>query len=349
MEINTISLTLKIVFCMKKVTRTMSLPISKTAFAFLFAFFLLALGCKKSNERNALKDFHQVNLVDNNGSYGAALHNPTLRNAWGIAFSPGGIAWVNANAGHVSELFDQDGNPIRTPVNIPSPLDTIGGTPTGIVFNSTPDFLLSDGGKALFIFVGDDGVLSGWNQAAGNNALRIKNNASTAVYKGLALASSGGANFLYAADFKTGKIDVWDKNFTPVNMSFSDPNLPSGYAPFNIQLVGNWLVVLYAKVGPEGDEETGQGFGFVNIFNTDGSFVKRFASRGCAERIHGVLHRLPLPSLMIMTEIMMITKAMITAWAKSTAMTITNQSYWSAILAMAASMDLVSMENSSDS
>jgi uncharacterized protein (TIGR03118 family) len=273
---------------MKKVTRTMSLPISKTAFAFLFAFFLLALGCKKSNERNALKDFHQVNLVDNNGSYGAALHNPTLRNAWGIAFSPGGIAWVNANAGHVSELFDQDGNPIRTPVNIPSPLDTIGGTPTGIVFNSTPDFLLSDGGKALFIFVGDDGVLSGWNQAAGNNALRIKNNASTAVYKGLALASSGGANFLYAADFKTGKIDVWDKYFTPVNMSFSDPNLPSGYAPFNIQLVGNWLVVLYAKVGPEGDEETGQGFGFVNIFNTDGSFVKRFASRGWLNAPWGV-------------------------------------------------------------
>src|SRR4029077_7948195 len=102
------------VFCMKKVTRTMSLPISKTVFSLLSAFLLLALGCKKSNERNALKDFHQVNLVDNNGSYGATLHNPTLLNAWGIAFSPGGIAWVNANAGHVSELFDQDGNVIRT-------------------------------------------------------------------------------------------------------------------------------------------------------------------------------------------------------------------------------------------
>src|SRR5882724_1147957 len=236
---------------MKKVTKTSSISFSKISFILLSALFLFAMGCKKSNERrNELKDFNQVNLVDNNGAFHAANLDASLMNAWGLAFSPGGIAWVNANAGHVSELYSAEGVKPRAAVNIPSPEDSVGGTPTGIVFNSTKDFMLSNGSPAAFIFVGDDGVLSAWNGPAGANAFRIYNNAATSVYKGLALASSGGANYLYAANFKTGKIDVWDKNFAPVwSMSFTDPNLPSGYAPFNIQLVGSWLVVLYAKVG----------------------------------------------------------------------------------------------------
>jgi uncharacterized protein (TIGR03118 family) len=253
---------------------------TRAAAALLFVF-LFSTSCRKSIQQKQLRDFQQVNLVDNNGKYNATRTDPTLINAWGLAFSPNGIAWVNANGGHVSEVWDNLGNILRPAVNIPSPGDTIGGTPTGIVFNSTTaDFWLSNGAKAAFIFVGDDGILSGWNGAAGANALLVKDNSSTAVYKGLTLASSGGANYLYAANFKTGKIDVWDKNFGPVSMPFWDPQIPAGYAPFNIQAVGSWLVVLYAKVGPTGDEETGQGKGFVNIFNTDGSFVRRFASKG---------------------------------------------------------------------
>jgi uncharacterized protein (TIGR03118 family) len=253
---------------------------TKAAIAFFFATFILSIGCRKSNQQKQLKNFEQVNLVDNNGEYHAARTDATLINAWGLAFSPNGIAWVNSESGHVSEVWDNLGNILRPAVNIPSPGDSVGGNPTGIVFNSTPsDFWLSNGAKATFIFVGNDGILSGWNGAAGANALLIKDNSATSVYTGLTLASSGGANYLYAANFKTGKIDVWDKNFTPVSMPFWDPNLPAGYAPFNIQVVGSWLVVLYAKVGADGDEEKGQGKGFVDIFNTNGSFVRRFASR----------------------------------------------------------------------
>jgi len=276
---------------MKKATRTTSLFLSRTVCFVLFAL-VFSISCRKGVEQKALKDFQQVNLVDNNGAYGATHQDATLINAWGLAWAPSGIAWVNSQAGHVSELYDKDGAPLRK-INIPSPVDTIGGNPTGIVFNGTTDFTISNGKPGLFFFVGVDGVFSGWNGTAGNNALRIKNGPPPTSFTGLTSATNGGANFLYAANFGAGKIDVWDKNLAPVSMSFKDPFLPSGYSPFNIQLVGTWLVVLYAKVGPDGRDQAGEGLGFVSIFNTDGSFIKRFASRGPLNAPWGVVQAPP--------------------------------------------------------
>jgi uncharacterized protein (TIGR03118 family) len=256
----------------------------------LFVLMLgLALSCKKVKiDKNDLRDFQQVNLVANSDAYSLVLTDPTLLNAWGLAWSPGGIAWVNAQAAHVSELYTAEGAIVRPPVNIPSPADTIGGTPTGIVFAGGAGFKLANGQPAAFLFDGDDGVLSGWNGAAGNNALRIADNSASAAYTGLALATWNGSHFLYAANFKTGKIEAWDTTFTPVTMPFIDPALPAGYSPFNIQSVGSWLYVMYAKVGDDGEEEKGAGLGFVDIFNPDGSFVKRFASQGALNAPWGV-------------------------------------------------------------
>jgi hypothetical protein len=101
---------------------------------------------------------------------------------------------------------------------------------------------------------------------------------------------SEGFTYLYAADFRTGRIAVWDTAWNVVTwMPFRDPALPSGYAPFNVQSVGTWLYVMYAKVGPDGRDEAGAGLGFVDVFNTDGSFVKRFASRGTLNAPWGVV------------------------------------------------------------
>ena len=241
----------------------------------------LSVSCRKANiDQNDLRNFQQVNLVSNNGANGPTLTDPTLQNAWGIAWSPTGIAWVNAEAAHVSELYTGEGAIVRPPVNIPSPTDTIGGAPTGIVFAGGAGFQLANGQPAAFLFVGDDGVLSGWNGAAGNNALRIADNSAGSAYFGLALATWNGSHFLYAADFKAGKIVVWDTTFTQVNMPFTDPGLPASYSPFNIQSIGSWLFVMYAKVGPGGDEIHQTGLGLVDVFNPDGSFVKRFATGG---------------------------------------------------------------------
>ncbi len=256
----------------------------------LFALVLgLTISCRKVNfDKNDLRDFKQVNLVSNNGAWAPVLTDQTLQNAWGIAWSPTGIAWVNAEAAHVSHLYTGEGAIVRPAVNIPSPMDTIGGAPTGIVFAGGAGFKLANGQPAAFLFAGDDGVLSGWNGAAGNNALRIADNSAGSAYFGLALATWNGSHFLYAANFKAGKIDVWDTTFTQVNMPFNDPGLPAQYSPFNIQAVGSWLFVMYAKVGPGGDEIHQVGLGLVDVFNPDGSFVKRFATGGTLNSPWGV-------------------------------------------------------------
>ncbi|HEY4155408.1 MAG TPA: TIGR03118 family protein, partial [Puia sp.] len=208
----------------------------------LFIFCLVfCLGCRKSNVNNKdLRDFQQVNLVANSAAYAPALVDPTLQNAWGLAWAPSGIAWVNAQNDHVSELYTGEGVIVRPPVNIPSPTDTIGGSPTGIVFSGGAGFTLSNKVAPNFLFIGDDGVLSGWNGAAGNNALRIGNNPAPSSYTGLALATVSGRHYLYGANFGSRRIDVWDTTFTKVSMPFHDPAMPSGYSPFNIQSVGSW-------------------------------------------------------------------------------------------------------------
>jgi uncharacterized protein (TIGR03118 family) len=243
-----------------------------------------------------LKDFHVRVLASNNNEYGAEHIIPTLQNAWGLAWSTTGTPWISAQAGHVSDITDSIGNRIAAidPVNIPSPSTSTGGSPTGIVFNpNAGQFVIPSGNgsasqAARFIFVGDDGVISAWNGTWGHNSYRVAAN-SEASYFGLTLASYNSNNYLYAANFASGHIDVWDKNWAAVNWAgaFTDPNLPSDYSPFNIQVVAGQLYVMYAK--KEGDEEVHQvGLGIVDVYTTNGMFVKRFATGGTLNSPWGV-------------------------------------------------------------
>jgi uncharacterized protein (TIGR03118 family) len=235
-----------------------------------------------------LKDFNQVNLVANNDEYGAARIDPAFINGWGIAFSPTGTAWVSVEGSGLSEVWDKLGNIVIPARTIPTVGDAAtGGHPSGQVFNGTSDFKLPNGNPARFIFAGLDGIISGWNGGLAA-VTKIDDSKSGAVYSGIALASDGGANFLYVANFSAGKIDVYDKDWAEVEKDFKDPLLPSGYSPFNIQNIGGKLYVMYAKVGPDGDEENGAGKGYVDVYNPDGSFVKRFASKGALNAPWGV-------------------------------------------------------------
>ena len=272
---------------MKKIMKWNFFAVNVPACLAFFALLFLAASCRKVDIKK-LKNYDQVNLVANNGNYGAPNIDPLQINAWGLAWAPSGIAWVNSQEGHVSALYNGEGVAPRKPVNIPSPAGPATGNPTGIVFNGSADFVISNGQAARFLFVNLDGVLSGWNGAAGDNAILIKDNSATSVYTGMAIGVSNGANYIYASDFRSGKIDVWDKSFNPVNMSFTDPWLPKGYSPFNIQAIAEWLYVMYAKLGPDGEEEKGAGKGVVSIFKTDGSFVKRFATRDLLNAPWGV-------------------------------------------------------------
>jgi len=238
------------------------------------------------NAGKKIGHFSQTNLVSDVAGW-AAHTDPTLINAWGLAWAPSGIAWIGSQAGHVSNVYDREGNTVLGPVTIPSPGGTTGGNPTGVVFNPTTGFTLATGGPARFIFVGVDGVLSAWNGAQGTHAARIAT-VPLSAFTGLAIAHNGMDTLLYAANFRAGRIDVWNKTWTPVMLPFSDPMIPAGFSPFNIQTVGNLLYVTYAKVGSDGRSQAGNGLGYVDIYNPDGTLSERFASGGSLNAPWGV-------------------------------------------------------------
>lgn len=240
------------------------------------------------------QSFVATTLVSD-GAVAAAHTDPNLKNAWGIAFNPKGDVWVADNATSVSTLYDGNGVPQSLIVSIP-PGSSGSANPTGIVFNGTSDFSVTQGGNSgagVFIFAGEGGTIAAWSPAVLlNTAITVYDDGSGgAVYKGLALANNGGANFLYATDFHNNKIDVFDKNFTKLAMSgaFKDPTLPAGFAPFGIQTIGSKLFVTYAQQNAtRNDNVNGPGLGFVDVFDTAGNLLQRFASAGSLNAPWGV-------------------------------------------------------------
>lgn len=242
-----------------------------------------------NRSRNGYK---QHNLVSD-GFIPADHTDPNLVNPWGLSFNPGGDVWVADNGTGVATLYDGLGTPQSLVVTIPPP---DGGTPpsapNGNVFNfanvDASLFVVSKGmssGPALFFFSTEDGTISGWNPTVDlNNAILVVDNSMNGtVYKGLALAGSGGGLMLYATDFHNNQVDVFDTSFKPVTTpgGFRDREIPRGFAPFNIQNILGNLYVTYAKQDAEKhDDVAGPGNGFVDVFSPDGFLIQRFARRG---------------------------------------------------------------------
>lgn len=227
----------------------------------------------------------------------AAVTDPDLVNPWGISFSPTGAFWLSDNGTGLTTLYDGAGLKQPLIVTVPPPVGSSdAGTPTGQVFNPTPDFAISEGGKSgksFFLFASEDGTLSGWSPGVDflHAIVAVDNSASGAVYKGLALDSVGAKNFLYAANFRAARIDVFDKDFKPVASAgaFQDKRIPAGYAPFNVQNVAGLLVVTYAKQdAAKHDDVAGPGHGFVDVFLSSGRLLSRLASRGPLDSPWGV-------------------------------------------------------------
>ena len=250
----------------------------------LLIIFTFGMGCRKNEQRFLLNGFEQTNLVADQSGFNAEIIDTNLVNAWGIAVAPSGPIWISANHTGVSTIYNKDGMTLRPPVTIPLPPGSFGGSPTGVVYNSTTDFMIWSGKQSnpsKFIFATEDGTIAAWG--SGNTAVIVADRSSfNAVYKGIAMAQDGSDNFLYATNFHESKIDVFDKNFTYVTgKPFVDPGIPIGFAPFNIRNIGGWLYVTYAKQKPgKHDDQAGPGNGFITIFRPDGSKIKRFACLG---------------------------------------------------------------------
>jgi len=122
--------------------------------------------------------------------------------------------------------------------------------------------------------------------------LVVDNSDKGASYKGVTLGKLNGKWNLYAANFSLNKIDVYDDHFHKKTLagSFKDPNIPGNYGPFNVQEIKGKLYVTFAKheEGSEDEEAHGAGLGFVDVFNTNGQFQKRLATRGVLNAPWGV-------------------------------------------------------------
>jgi uncharacterized protein (TIGR03118 family) len=211
----------------------------------------------------------------------ADFTDTNLVNPWGIAFSGTSPFWISDNHSGRSTLYNSTGTPQALVVNIPPPTGgTPPGAPTGIIFNSTTGFTVASNAPARFIFATEDGTIAGWNSGT-NAVLKVDNSASGAVYKGLAIGRSGNGTYLYATDFHNGKIDAFDTNYASANLagSFADPTIPAGFAPFGIENVNGQLFVTYALQDVDAhDDVPGPGNGFVNVFDTAGNLLRRFAT-----------------------------------------------------------------------
>jgi uncharacterized protein (TIGR03118 family) len=263
---------------------------SRIIIPFAFSCLLFNTSCNNDDEvPNTVVGYTQVNLVADTAGFGAAKVDPNFTNAWGIAFGPTGIFWIASAEDGVTNIYDREGNMKAPAVAVPGQGSRFGGAPTGQIFNSTADFILN-GQPAKFILAGEHGTIEAWN--AGDSTLTVADRSSTdAVYKGLAIANDGGTNFLYVANFKGQKVDVFDKNFNYVTTKpFSDPAIPPGFGPFNIQNINGNLYVSYAKLlAPDNeDDEKGAGNGYVNVFNPNGTLIKRFATQGVLNSPWGI-------------------------------------------------------------
>ena len=259
---------------------------------------------------NAAPAFALTNLVADTAGGTAANVDTNLVNPWGVSIPAGSFpAWVANNHTETSTLYDGNGKsqPHAAPLVVSFAASGTGLSfdPTGIVFNGTPDFVVSSAGKsgaAAFVFDGEGGMIAGWSGGVdATHAITMYADAGGAVYKGLALAENAGKPFLYATDFHNSKVDVFDAAFVKQTSSasaftFADPGIPAGYAPFGIQAVANGaagatqIYVTYAQQqAPDNhDNASGAGLGYVDIYDTNGKLIKQLAAKGALNAPWGI-------------------------------------------------------------
>ncbi len=192
--------------------------------------------------------------------------DPDLVNPWGIAMSSSSPFWVSDNGTGKATLYNSAGTKLGLVVSMPAGSFDVDGQ----VFNGTASF-----NGDSFLFSTENGTIAGWRGALGTSAETLFTQAG-AEYKGLAISPTG--DTLYAANFATGKIDVFKSG--GLTGSFSDSSVPAGYAPFNIQEIDGKLYVTYALRGPTGDDTAGAGHGFVSVFDPTSHTFTRVVSQG---------------------------------------------------------------------
>lgn len=226
--------------------------------------------------------YQQTNLITNSASVSStATIDTNLVNAWGLSRSSGSFWWISDNGSGLSTLYDSAGGIGPLVVTIPTEKNgTPPSAPTGTVYNYTTSFEVASGAPSVFLFVAENGTISGWNPGVDvNNAVvKVDRSKDGASFKGCAIATTPSGPRLYVSNFTTGRVEVYDGNFKRLQdeKAFQDSSLPPNYVPFGIQNVGGNIVVTFARRAPgEGDEDHGNGVGYVTVFDTRGRVLLR--------------------------------------------------------------------------
>jgi uncharacterized protein (TIGR03118 family) len=287
----------------------MKLVIGGLASASLAAMCLITTSAVRADDDGDKSNRYVVaNLASDISNLTPNPADPVLQNAWGVAFTPGASPfWISDNATGCSTLYDGAGVKAALQVKLPLPGGSVPATackhfdpknppnptpaaPTGLVWNPTSGFLVPGTSlPAVFIWDTEDGTISAW--AGGLNpadqavlAVDNPNPTNGAVYKGLVFGvNAKNGVLLFATNFRAGTVDVFDHTYTKVTTDggFADPRIPAGFAPFGIQNINGDLFVTYAKQNAQKhDDVAGRGNGFVDVFDTDGHLLRRFARRG---------------------------------------------------------------------
>jgi uncharacterized protein (TIGR03118 family) len=215
----------------------------------------------------------QTNLVaDTAGA--AARTDSHLVDAWGLAIGNGNFLVANAGSS-TATVYNSSGAPQTNNV-ITTPAQ-----PTGAVFNSSgTGFNVSQGSlssSSEFLIATLGGQIAGWAPAINATAAIVAVNNAPAYYTGLAMASTSSGALLYAADYRGDKVDVYTSTFQPTLAgAFVDSQVPTGFAPFNIQNIGGKLYVTFARQ----NFAAAAGNGFVDVFDTNGHLLQRLTSGG---------------------------------------------------------------------
>jgi uncharacterized protein (TIGR03118 family) len=240
--------------------------------------------------------YTQTNLISDIPGV-ARITDPNLVNPWGQATIGTSPLWVANNGSDTSTLYTGGVNgslPVPAPATGPLVVNIDGGAPDGTIGNntgSTTDFLVHTAtgtAPANVIFASENGDITAWSgKVSGKEAQIVGSGASRAVYKGLALATVGSSNYLYATDFRHGRIDVFDGDFNRIRFPsgpfarkpFTDPYIPAGE-----------LYVSYAlQDAHRHDDVAGPGNGFVDIFSTTGVLQTRLISGGALNSPWGLV------------------------------------------------------------
>jgi len=245
---------------------------------------LLTNPCKPKRSVTTWK----VNYLVSNQNALAAHIDADLVDPWGIVVYNNQL-WVVGNGSDSIFNYDLFGNRLLAPVSVRD-ADHNSAHPSGIAVNCGGGFPVSNGTSSrsgVLIVATEHGTIHSYNPTidTGNSYIVVNQQLTGDItaYDGLALAN----NTLYLANFFRRTIDVFDSNYMRlygyhfVDDDSSDP-IPLDYAPANIVHLGNYLYIMWARQDPNVILQNldGPGNGYISVFNLDGSFVRRFASRG---------------------------------------------------------------------